>query len=114
MAGSLSFDYGHGGPKDQRWAGPFKDLAPGPDRFGMIARARLTLGAGRWRFKTLSDDGIRVLADGKPVIENWTWHAPTSDTGVLELAEEREVELIVEHFEIDGYAVLRLTIEPEP
>jgi parallel beta-helix repeat protein len=113
MTGAINFDYGHGGPKDQRYAGPLKARAPGADRFGMIARTRLTLGKGRWRITTLSDDGVRVIADGKPILENWTWHAPTRDSGVLELAEEREVELIVEHFEIDGYAVLRLDITPE-
>ncbi len=114
MASAINFDYGHGGPRDQRWAGPLKDLAPGPDHFGMIARARMTLGKGRWRFTTLSDDGVRVLVNGKSIIENWTWHAPTRDTGVLELPESREVEIVVEHFEIDGYAVLKLDIAPEP
>ncbi len=113
MASSLNFDYGHGGPREQPWAGPLKALAPDADQFGMIARARLTLGKGRWRITTLSDDGVRVLADGSPLIENWTWHAPTRDSAMLELAEEREVEFVVEHFEIDGYAVLKFDIAAE-
>jgi hypothetical protein len=112
MASGIDFEYGNGGPRNQPWAGPIKELAPGPDRFGMIARTRLTLGKGSWRFTTMSDDGVRVLVDGKPVIENWTWHAPTSDSGVLELQEAREVEVVVEHFEIDGYSVLKLDIAP--
>ena len=36
---------------------------------GVIARTDLQLPKGRWRFRTLSDDGVRVLVDGKPVIE---------------------------------------------
>jgi len=111
MAAAIDFEYGHGGPKDQPWAGPIRELAPGADRFGMIARTRLPLPKGKWRITTLSDDGVRVLADGKPIIENWTWHGPTRDTGVLDLPEDREVELLVEHFEIDGHAVLKLAIE---
>ncbi|MBX3406773.1 MAG: right-handed parallel beta-helix repeat-containing protein [Phycisphaeraceae bacterium] len=108
--GGLDLAYGNGGPRDQPWAGPDRDKFPGRDHFGMIARTRLTLGKGAWRFTTLSDDGIRVLADGQPIIENWTWHAPTRDSGLLTLTEEREVEIVVEHFEIDGYAVLSLDI----
>jgi len=48
------------------------------------------------------------------VLENWTWHAPTKNEGVLELAEATDVDLVVEHFEIDGFAVLHLDIAPVP
>ena len=65
-----------------------------------------------WEFTTLSDDGIRVIVDGKPVIENWAWHGPTRDAGTLELGEDKTIEIEVEHFEIDGYAVLELAITP--
>lgn len=108
----LDLAYAHGGPRDQPWAGAARDRLPGGDRFGMIATARLTLGKGRWKFTALSDDGVRVLVDGTPVIENWTWHAPTAVTGVLHLPEDREVTITVEHFEIDGYAVLKLDVAP--
>lgn len=81
------------------------------DRFGTIARTTLRLEPGRWRFRTLSDDGVRVSVDGTPVIDNWTWHAPTRDEGLFELDRAREVEVLVEHFELDGYAVLELEIE---
>ncbi len=76
----------------------------------------MRLPAGRWRFTTLSDDGVRVMVDGRVVLENWTWHGPTQDSGVWEQpaeAADREIEVVVEHFEIDGYAVLKLTIEPD-
>ena len=82
------------------------------DRFGTIATTRLRLPKGTWRFTTLSDDGVRVVVDGKTVIENWTWHGPTRDSGELVLQSDREVEILVEHFELDGHAVLTLEIEP--
>lgn len=82
------------------------------DRFGTIARARLLLTAGAWRVRTLSDDGVRVLADGETVIENWTWHGPTWDEGLLVLERAREVELLVEHFELDGFSVLKFEVLP--
>ena len=66
----------------------------------------------------LSDDGVRVSVDGKPVIENWTWHGPTQDTGKLTLTADKTVEILVEHFQIDGFAVLEFSLsqsaEPAP
>jgi len=53
---------------------------------------------------------VRVIVDGQEIIENWTWHGPTRNTGTLELHEDRPVQITVEHFEIDGYAVLELEI----
>ncbi len=109
--GALDFNYGWRGPKDLGLDDELARRGPAGDHFGMIARTRLTLPAGRWRFRTLSDDGVRVTVNGRPVIENWTWHGPTRDEGLHEQPDAGEVEITVEHFEIDGYAVLRLEIE---
>jgi hypothetical protein len=109
---SLELPYGHGGPKDQPALKALRDKLPGNDRFGMIASASFELPKGKWKFSTLSDDGIRVTANGKPIIDNWTWHAPARNDGVLEQAAAGIVEIVVEHFEIDGFSTLSLTIEP--
>ena len=79
----------------------------------MIAHTHLALSAGTWEFPTLSDDGIRVTVDGVPVIDNWTWHGPTRNTGELTLDRDKTVEIKVEYFEIDGHAVLDLEITPK-
>lgn len=117
---AIAFRYAHGGPGT---APGLRDaLGPTPppwtDRFGAIATTRLDLPAGRYRFTTLSDDGVRVLVrpageegPATAVIENWTWHAPTRDSGEFVQPEPGPVEVTVEHFEIDGYAVLELQIE---
>ena len=110
--GSLTFDYGGGGPKDVGISDAITAAGPGGDRFGMIATSKLRLTPGTWRVRTLSDDGVRVVIDGEPVIENWTWHGPTRDEGLFVLDETRLVEVLVEHFEIDGHAVLEFVIEP--
>jgi len=109
---TLDLNYGWRGPKDLGLDAALNQHGPGEDHFGMMARTRLTLPAGRWRLATLSDDGVRVTVNGRPVIENWTWHGPTRDEGLYEQPAAGEVEITVEHFEIDGYAVLRLEIEP--
>lgn len=109
-ATQLKFKYGWGGPSEQKLSEPLTQAALGGDHFGMIATTELPLLAGKWNFTTTSDDGVCVTVDGEPVIENWTWHGPTRDTGTLDLPADKTVEIIVEHFEIDGYAVLELEI----
>jgi hypothetical protein len=109
---TLDLPFGHGGPKDLPALREQRDRLPGGNNFGMIARTTLELPAGKWRFSTLSDDGVRVKVGGKSVIDNWTWHGPTRDTGVFEQKAPGPVEIDVEYFEIDGFATLSLTIEP--
>lgn len=106
----LRFNYGYGGPGDHIVSDAPKAARLGNDHFGMIARTRLPLTAGTWQLATLSDDGVRVIADGETIVENWTWHVPARDTGSLVLTEDKHVEITVEHFEIDGYAVLELEL----
>jgi parallel beta-helix repeat protein len=109
---SLDLPFAHGGPRDLAFAQSLdtKDW-PGRDHFGTVARAKLNLPPGTWRFITTSDDGIRVRVDDKTIIDNWTWHAPTRDVGTVVQTKASEVEIVVEHFEIDGYAMLKLEIQ---
>jgi hypothetical protein len=108
---ALDLRFGAGGPSD---AAPdsFPGAQTGNDRFGTIATGRVTLSPGRWRLVTTSDDGIRVWIDGDLAIDDWTWHAPKRDEHVFTVTEEQTVELHVEHFELDGWAVLSVDLEP--
>ncbi|MCP4454474.1 MAG: hypothetical protein GY809_23710, partial [Planctomycetes bacterium] len=108
----LSFLYGGGGPGSQPGLKSLDAAHLGSNHFGMRAHTRLALAAGTWEFSTLSDDGIRVTVDGEPVIDNWTWHGPTRNSGELTLDRDRAVEIQVDYFEIDGHAVLELEISP--
>ncbi|MFH1108292.1 MAG: right-handed parallel beta-helix repeat-containing protein [Planctomycetota bacterium] len=81
------------------------------DHFAAVATTNLNLPKGRWRFVTVSDDGVRLFVDGKPVLANWTWHGPTRDEAAVDV-EAGEHEVRIEYFEIDGYAQLQFTIEP--
>jgi parallel beta-helix repeat protein len=106
----LTFKYGMRGPSDLGIADNVTAARFGSDHFGMVARTRLPLAPGAWKIATESDDGVRVTVDGKPVIENWSWHGPTRDTGTFTIDEQRTVEIEVEHFEIDGFATLEFSI----
>lgn len=95
----LAFAWGGGGPEGMA-----------PDHFGTVATTEMTLPAGKYAVKTTSDDGVRVWIDGKPVIDNWTWHGPTEDKATVDLVEGKHA-IRVEHFEIDGFSVLSFAID---
>ncbi len=109
--GSLNLPYGMGGPRQLKVSDEVSRRGPGNDHFGTIATTRVPLSAGTWKVTTLSDDGIRVLVDGKPVLENWGWHGPTTDTATFRRDSSGPVDLRVEHFEIDGFSTLKVDLE---
>jgi hypothetical protein len=45
------------------------------------------------------------------VIDDWTWHAPKRHEAKIELPRDRAVRIEVQHFELDGFAVLSLRLE---
>lgn len=106
----MTLKYAFGGPSDQKVSDALTSAKLGGDHFGMIARAKLSLGPGTWKLSTTSDDGIRVVVDGKPVIEDWTWHPPKRNDGQFTLSERKTIEMVVEHFEIDGYSTLEFDL----
>ncbi|TWT43720.1 PA14 domain protein [Phycisphaerae bacterium RAS1] len=112
IRGGLTLPFGHGGPGSLKPRLDLGDAKLAADRFGCIAETRVRLDAGAWRVRTRSDDGVRVIVDGRPVVENWTWHVPTVDTGEFELSGAKDVQIVVEYFEIDGYATLEFELAP--
>lgn len=95
--------YKNGGPND----------AIGNDRFGTIATTTLTIPPGDYRLRTTSDDGIRVWMNDELIIDDWTWHAPMDNDYDFGVNKPTEITLRVEHFELDGFAVLRVDLEPQ-
>lgn len=103
----LHFPFRNGGPADvPELTAAVKDSGIGKDRFGIIAKCSLELKAGKWELRTRSDDGVRVLVDGKPLIENWSHHGPTVNTAMIDIPADNVVDIVVEYFEIDGFATL--------
>jgi nitrous oxidase accessory protein NosD len=96
---------------DFKWGSGAPSAKVGPDHFATTATVGIALPAGKYRIHTVSDDGIRVLVDGKKVIDDWTWHPPKSNDAELDLSEG-EHPIRIEHFEIDGAAQLQFRIEP--
>ncbi|MFN0133970.1 MAG: right-handed parallel beta-helix repeat-containing protein [Phycisphaerales bacterium] len=113
-ANHLSLRFGHGGPSDLNVAKELTEAGFPKDLLGVVATSTVPMSQGRWRVKTHSDDGVRVMIDGKMVLENWTHHGPTRDVAEFEIEKARTVDVTVEYFEIGGYAVLEVEFEPLP
>ena len=76
--------------------------------------------AGRWTgsvkpaysetytFYTVSDDGIRLWVNGQQIINNWTYHGDTWDSGQISLQAGVNYDIRLEFFEGGGYATARL------
>ncbi len=57
---------------------------------------------------TVSDDGIRLFVDGKKLIDDWTDHAPTEDSGTITLEAGRKVDILIEYFQGGNSACAKL------
>lgn len=102
----LDLPLGYNGPASVNHALTVNDR----DRFAIIAHTEIDLPKGTWKLSTLSDDGVRVLVNGEQRIERWDIHAPTRDEAVFEVDGATPTSIVVEYFENDGYATLRLDL----
>jgi parallel beta-helix repeat protein len=88
---------------------PWRGGGPGgkvrKERFATVAETEIDLAAGDYEIVTVSDDGVKVLVDGKVVLENWTHHGPTEDRVTVPLTAGKH-RIRIEHFQIDGWSWL--------
>ena len=64
---------------------------------------------GSYRFSTVSDDGIRLTVNGVSVINNWTDHAPTTNTSAaISLTAGVRYTITLEFYEKGGGATAKL------
>jgi len=101
---TIDFDWGEGSP------GAGLDV----DLFSVRWVGRWTFAqAGRYRFHTLTDDGVRLWVDGQLIIDDWHDHPATERTGDI-LLSAGEHEIRMEYYENRGFAVAKLWCELEP
>ena len=108
----IDFDFGMAGPAAVPALAADEAARSMPaDGFGLVAETTLVFPPGRWRLRTVSDDGVRLLRDDEVLIERWDRHGATEDVAELRLDEETAVDLRIEWFELDGAATLRFDLE---
>ncbi|HVF18483.1 MAG TPA: PA14 domain-containing protein, partial [Steroidobacteraceae bacterium] len=64
---------------------------------------------GNYRFRTSSDDGVRLWVNGVQVINNWTLHSATDNTsGTIRLNANTRYSIRMEYYEQGGNSVAKL------
>jgi len=77
------------------------------DHVALVAVTQVRLETGTYKFATVSDDGIRLLLDGREIISRWNHHGPTADAATLTVTGGiHTVE--VQYCQEDGAAALRV------
>lgn len=65
--------------------------------------------SGNYTFSTASDDGVRLWVNGVLRINNWSDHAPTTNTSApVALVAGQKYSIVMEYYERGGGAVARL------
>lgn len=91
---------------DYMWYRPTVAGVP-PDHWALAAAATLSLPAGDYTLRTISDDGIRVWVDGTLVIDHWEPHGSAVDAVALTGGTHA---VRVQYYQRDGWTELRLDI----
>jgi parallel beta-helix repeat protein len=91
---------------DYMW---YRPTIPGlpQDHFAAVATARVTLPAGAWTLRTISDDAVRVWVDGHLAVDHWSPHESAVDHASL--APGRH-DIRVEYMQVDGWSELRVEV----
>ncbi len=84
--------------------------AGGPDTYSARWTGQVKADFGEtYTFYTNSDDGVRLWVNGQQVINNWTLHGPTEDSGAIALAAGQWYDIQLEFFESGGGSVIQLS-----
>jgi hypothetical protein len=62
-----------------------------------------------YTFSTVSNDGVRLWIGGTLLINNWTTHFPTENTGTITLQAGQWYTVKLEYFEGNGSSVISLS-----
>jgi hypothetical protein len=86
-------------------------FADGPtDYFATIAEGTVEVPEGSYTIEATADDGLKLWIDDRLVIaEAWKYQVPTTYRATLRLGGKHRIR--VEHFEINGYAALKVVLK---
>jgi hypothetical protein len=66
--------------------------------------------AGTYKFRTLSDEGVRVTVNGQKVIDHWKAHTAATDVSPeIVLEAGKRYDITIEYYDLLGKAVMRLS-----
>jgi glucan endo-1,3-alpha-glucosidase len=97
---NINFNWGNGSPVSTM----------GADQFSIRWTGQVqALYSETYTFYTNSDDGVRLWVNGQEIINNWTDHAPTENSGSISLAAGQKYDIKMEYYENGGGAVAMLS-----
>jgi parallel beta-helix repeat protein len=91
---------------DYEWYGPTIKALP-LEHWALSATTTVTLGAGLYTLRTISDDAARVWVDDRLVIDHWTPHESAVDAAPIAAGTHR---IRVEYYQVDGWTEFRLDV----
>lgn len=98
---TIDFNWGNGAPAGVPLGAP--------DTFSVRWSGRVSaIEGGAYTFTTTSDDGVRLWVNNVQIINNWTDHAPTDNSGTIQLAAGQQYDIRLEYYENGGGSVARL------
>jgi hypothetical protein len=93
---------------DFNWAGASPASGISADNFSVRWTGQVSpRHSGATTFYTVSDDGIRLWVNGQQLINNWTNHGPTENSGSIALVAGQKYEIKLEYYEATGGATAR-------
>ncbi|MCZ4694442.1 HYR domain-containing protein [Ancylomarina euxinus] len=96
----LNYNWGSGAPESN---------LVGTDDFSIRFQGNVKAPqTGTYTFYTTSDDGVRLWVDNNLIINNWTDHGPTVNTGTFNLLAGEATPIQLEYYERGGGAVIKL------
>jgi hypothetical protein len=94
---------------DFNWESGSPDASIGPDTWSARWTGQVEAPAtGSYTFTTVSDDGVRLWLNGVLLVNNWTQHAPTENSGSISLTGGLKYALVLEYYEGGGPGMIRL------
>ena len=97
---TINFDWGDGSA----------DPAIGPDTFSARWTGQvLAQKTETYTFYTMSDDGVRLWVNDQQIINNWTDHPPTENSGQIALTAGAMYDIKMEYYENFGGAAAKLS-----
>jgi WD40 repeat protein/serine/threonine protein kinase len=107
----LRFSFRNNSP-DKLKLSPSPTKQPIVEPFGMIADTYLSLCVGKWRLHARGRDGIRVIVDGRPLLERWEGRKTIDEICEWEQSTSDRAHVKVEHFARTEQSEIEILIEP--
>ena len=96
---TVNFNWGFGEPAS----------GVGPDNFSVRWAGRVRPRYSQtYRFYTLSDDGVRLWVNGQLLINNWTDHPVTENSGTITLTAGQQYDIKLEYYDHTRDAIAKL------